>query len=161
MQDEPQTPVDDVITWTASEFIAHEKSAGWYGSLFGCALLAAAIVYLLIRDIISAIVVLVGAGFLAVYAGRQPRQLQYQVDQAGFTIGGKRFSYDEFRSFSIAPEGAFSSIVLMPLKRFATTATLYFAPADEDRIMAVLSAHLPFEEHRADIIDNFMRRIRF
>ena len=162
MEEAQPTPLTDTaVVWTASEFIAHEKSAGWYGALFGCAILAAAFVYLLIRDAISAGVVIVGAVFLAVYAGRQPRQLEYRIDEHGFNIGPKRFSFAHYRSFTIAPDGAFSSVVLMPLKRFATTATLYYAPQDEDKIMSILGATLPFQEHHPDPIDTFMRRIRF
>jgi len=34
-------------------------------------------------------------------------------------------------------------------------------PADEDKIMAILSVQLPFEEHHADAVDSLMRHIRF
>src|SRR5437870_2945293 len=43
----------DGITWTASEFVAHEKSAGWYLALTVVALVIAGVIYLLTRDIIS------------------------------------------------------------------------------------------------------------
>jgi len=152
---------DQGLSWTASEFIAHEKSASWYLSLAGVAVLGAALVYLLTRDVISAAVVLVGALFLGIYAARQPRQLEYRVDTAGIGIGPKRYGYEEFRSFSVAQEGAFSSIVFMPLKRFAPTTTIYYAPDDEDQIINLLAVRLPMEEHRGDAVENLMRRIRF
>ena len=152
---------DGGISWTASEFIAHEKSGGWYLRLALVSLFIAGVVVLLTRDKISAVVVLVGAVLFGIVASRQPRQLDYSIDNEGVTIGQKRIPYEQFRSFSVVPEGAFSSIVFMPLKRFATTTTIYFAPGDEERIINLLSDRLPFEEQHHDPIEKLMRRVRF
>lgn len=159
--DAASVAADGDITWTASEFVAHEKSTGWYGGLALATLVIAGLVYLVTRDIISTIVVLVGALALGVLGGRKPKQLQYHLDGSGVTIGQKRYVYEMFRSFSVVPEGAFSSIVFMPLKRFAPLTTIYYAPEDEDKIIDVLTQRLPFEERKADAVDNLMRRIRF
>jgi hypothetical protein len=157
----PGRSPDGEVSWTASEFVAHEKSSGWYLGLFAAAAVIAGFVYLLTRDIISTIVVLIGAGALGTLANRKPRQLEYHLDGGGITVGQKHYAYESFRSFSVVPEGAFSSIVFMPLKRFAQTTTIYYAPEDEDKIIDVLTQHLPFEEHKADAVDSLMRRIRF
>ena len=149
------------LTWTASEFIAHHKEKSWYFSLAGVAIVTALAIWLLTKDKISAAVVLFGALFFGVYAGRQPRQLTYGLDTSGLSIGDKHFLYDEFRSFSVAPEGAFSSIVLSPLKRFSQTLTIYYAPEDEEKIIDVLSDRLPYEDHKRDLVDSLMHRIRF
>ncbi len=155
-------PVEDgVVSWTASEFIAHEKSAGWY---LGLALVGAAIaglVYLITRDYISAIVVLVGTFSLAVLGGKKPKQQQYRLDRGGLLIGQKHYEFGAFKSFAIVPEGAFSSVVFMPLKRFAPLTTIYYAPEDEHRIIGIIAQHLPLEEHKLDAVDHLMQRIRF
>jgi hypothetical protein len=162
LADEPKTQnPDSEIYWTASEFIAHEKSAGWYARLAGASVLLAFIVWLLTKDKISAIVVIVVALLFAIVASRQPRELQYGLDPGGVTVGQRYIPYEEFRSFSVVPEGAFLSIVFMPLKRFATITTIYFAPENEDRIVRLLTDRLPFEEHKHDLLEQFMRRIRF
>jgi hypothetical protein len=98
---------------------------------------------------------------MGIYASRSPRQLDYRIGQGGITVGQKTYAYDSFRSFSVVPEGAFSSIVFMPLKRFAVPLTLYFAPDNEDQIVAALSERLPFEGPRHDAVESLMRRIRF
>jgi hypothetical protein len=155
------TPSEGTISWTASEFVAHEKSPGWYGILVLVSVIIAALIYLITRDIISTAVVIIAALAFAVLAGRKPKQLQYQLSNAGMTIGNKQFGYNMFKSFSVVPEGAFSSIVFRPLKRFSPLTTIYYAPDDEEKIIILLSDHLPFEEHKPDPIDNMMRRIRF
>lgn len=158
----PGASIDNgIISWTASEFISHEKTSGWYGVLALVTVIAAVMIYLLTKDTISTIVAIIcGIAFGAV-AGRRPRQLQYQLSNSGVTIGQKQFPYTGFKSFSVVPEGAFSSIVFKPLKRFAPLTTIYYSPNDENDILDLLSQHLPFEEHKSDAVDNMMRRIRF
>lgn len=149
------------VSWTASEFVHHEKSLGWYfGLAIGAAILAF-FIYLLTEDVISVVVVIMAAVVLGIYGSHHPRQLHYKLNGHSLTIGGKQYDYGGFKSFSVVPEGAFSGIVFMPLKRFAPPLTIYYAPEDQDKIMAVLSTALPYEEPRRDVVDNFMRRIRF
>jgi hypothetical protein len=152
---------DAPISWTASEFIAHEKKANWYGMLALCAFGLAALILLLTRDFISAIIVIFGAVLFGIYADRKPRQLPYQLSHHGLRIGSRHFELQQFRSFSVVQEGAFSSIVLMPLKRFAPITTIYYPPEDEDQIIDVLSTQLPYAEHSHDFIERLMHRIRF
>lgn len=161
--DAGQTPKQEIepISWTASEFVHHEKNVSWYTVLGGVSVLIAGAVYLLTKDVISAAVVVVAAFTLGFYGARKPKQLDYQLDASGLSIGSKHFRYGEFKSFSVAQEGAFSSIVLMPLKRFSQVTTLYFAPENETEIIKILSMTLPFEEHKKDAVDKLMHKIRF
>lgn len=161
--DDEQTSLQDQepITWTASEFVAHHKSPGWYGLLMCAAAVVALVIYFFTRDFISVAVVVVGAIALGVYAARQPNQLQYQLDNHGLSIGQKHYDYDDFRYFSVVPEGAFSSIVFMPLKRFMPLTTIYYSPQDEQRIIELLSLVMPMEDHKHDPVERFMQRIRF
>lgn len=152
---------NQAVTWTASEFIHHNKAASWYLGLGVATVLLAALIFLITRDVVSTAVIIVAGLLLGVYAARPPRQLEYRIDQRGVFIGHKHYGYDDFKSFTVVPEGAFSSIVFMPLKRFALALTIYYAPEDEEHIMAVLAGRLPFEEPRRDAVDSLMRRIRF
>jgi hypothetical protein len=149
------------VEWTASEFISHDKAAGWYMLLAVGAILLAAILYVLTRDWVTAGVILVAAIFFGIYGSHKPRQLPYKLDKHGLSIGAKHFYYNEFRSFSIVPEPGFSSIVLMPLKRFGVPTTIYYSLEDEERIINLLASYLPLEERKPDAIDSLMRRVRF
>ena len=149
------------VTWTASEFIAHHKSAGWYGLIGLVALIVAATVWLVTKDVFSSVLVYIGVLLLGVYGAHKPRQLTYSLDELGITIGSYHHAFSEFRSFSVVSEDAFASIELVPLRRFAMYTTVYFDPADEDKIIKVLSTHLPKEEPREDLLEQLMHRIRF
>lgn len=149
------------VSWTASEFIAHEKSADWY-LLFGAAALVLIFLsVILTHDVFTVVIVVAVLGLFGYVASRKPRQMQYIVDDHGVTIGRRLYTYGTFRGFSIVQEGPFKSITLMPLKRFMPPLNVYFDPADEHRIAGVLTAHLPLEEPSRDPIDNLMRHIRF
>lgn len=157
----PHAGNDGTIIWTASEFVAHEKSANWYGALALAAIVGAGLIYLLTKDGVSSGVIIFCAIIFGIYAARKPRQLQYIIGDQGFSIGEKHYSFQEFQSFTVAQDGAFSSIIFRPLKRFATLKTLYYAPEDEELIVDVLADCLPYEDHAPDAVDRLMHRIRF
>lgn len=149
------------IAWTASEFIDHHKSAGWYISLGLGAIVFAGLVYLISHDLVSVIVVLVAAVLLSVYGSHKPAQIEYRLDSRGLDMGKRHFGWGEFRSFSVIPEGAVSSIVFMPLRRWAMTTTIYYPPDYEDKIVGLLSGHLPMDERGHDAVDRLMHRMRY
>lgn len=149
------------ITWTASEFIAHAKSFGWYAALALVTIALDAFVFLVTRDLISVGAVIFGAIIFGIYAGHKPRELEYRLDGLGLSIGQKHFGYDQFRCFSVLPEGGVSSIVFMPMKRFAMPTTIYYPPEDENKIVDLLGSCLPLEERGHDAVDRLMHRIHF
>jgi hypothetical protein len=152
---------DDYIAWTASEFIAHEKTTGWHIGLVLIAFIIAAIAWFITKDVVTAVVIVVAGAVLSMYGGRRPNELQYQLDNHGLSIGQKHFDFSDFRAFSVIPEGPFASIALIPSKRFSPMTSLYFAPEDGDKILDILGMHLPHQERKADAVDTLMRRIRF
>jgi hypothetical protein len=165
---QPQTPAapapgspHDMVTWTASEFVAHHKNVGWYFMLVLAMGAASALLYLITHDAVSVVAVVILAVVFGVSAGRKPRILNYQLDRSGLTIGQRFYGYGNFKSFSLVNEGAFTSIMFMPLKRFMPAVSIYFSPEDEEKIIEVLSAHLPLQQGSQDAIDRLMHRIRF
>ena len=159
-QQQSPAPVEEV-QWTASEFIAHDKGFGWFALLFIATAVLAGLVYLISHDWASTGLVIGAAVILGIAAVRKPRVLTYIVNSHGLTIGQKFYPYSEFKSFSVVDEGAFSSVVFMPLKRFMPTITIYYGSEDEDRIIDVLALYLPMEEHKHDVFDQLIRRIHF
>lgn len=152
---------DEEIAWNASEFVEHEKSPEWYFAMVGISVVAMIVTFLITRDWFNAVIVAVAAVLFGVSAARPPRHLQYLISDHGVGVGRRFYVYTDFRSYSLLDEGPMHSIILMPLKRFMPPISLYFDPADEDRIAEVLAAHLPFAEHEHELTERLMRRIRF
>jgi hypothetical protein len=155
------TPLPDDFTWTASEFIAHEKSAAWYGALAAVGIVIALLAYLLTKDKISTAVIVFTVVAFGLFAARKPRTQQYGLGRDGVIVGQKGYGFEEFKNFSVTEDGTVASIVLMPMKRFMPPLTIYVLPDMEDRVMDYLSAFLPFEQHKSDAVDSLLRRIHF
>lgn len=151
----------ETVTWTASEYVAHEKTAGWYFALAGAVVMFAAVVYVLTRELISPIVILIMGAAFGSFAARKPEELTYTLDSTALHIGQKTFPYAQFKSFTILEEGPIHSIILMPMQRFMPPLSVYFDPADEDKIADALSSYLPYEDRKQDYIDRLMRKVRF
>lgn len=149
------------VEWTASEYIAHEKGASWYAVLSAGGFFLVAFVYVVTRDILASIVIILACVAIGVYAGRKPAIKKYTLDEKGVQADEKFHLYREFRSFSVVEEGAINSIWLKPLKRFAPIVVMYYSPEDEQKIVDVLANFLPNEERQLDAVDRFSKRIRF
>jgi hypothetical protein len=117
---------EPLLTWTAAEFVAHDKSARWYALLALVIVLLATVSYLISRDKVTTAVIAICGILFAIYAGHKPRQLQYSIDSYALTIGIKRYPFGSFRSFTVTHDGPVTSVTLMPLKRFSPSLTLYF-----------------------------------
>lgn len=164
-QDQPEeqsTPEQSpLIQWNASEFIDHQKNAGWFVPLtFGIIVLAIG-VYFITRDILSTVVIVLAGITFGVFARQKPRTLTYTLLPTTIKIGPKTYSYDDFKTFSIIQDGALFSVLLEPIKRFMPPLSIYFAPEDGERIFDTLAGHIPHQERQPDPVDRLMRRIRF
>lgn len=152
---------DDYVAWSASEFITHEKDPAWYAMLGVAAAAMVLLAYILTKDKITVVMILVVMIFFAIFSARKPRTLSYQVDSSGIHVGNKSYGYELFKSFSVIQEGGIRSITLMPMKRLMPSLSIYMDPANEQRIVNMLTAYLPSEEGSQDVVERLMRRLRF
>lgn len=149
------------INWTASEYISHEKTTKWHTYLFAVAGVVVFVVYIISKDILASIVILLSATAMSVYAKKPPSERSYELGHDGVSIDGKAYGYDMFKSFSIVEEGAINSIWLKPIQRISPTIVMYFPQDKEEEIQDMLAYYLPFEEKSLDAIDRLTKRIRF
>ncbi len=157
----PTTPTDSSVTWTASEYIHHDRGAGWYLLLLLGTIGLAAGVYFITKDYFATGTIAVLGIIVAIFAGRKPNQLTYELTGSGIKVGEKNYNYNLFKSFAVIRDGTLNSISLIPIKRFMPPVTAYFAAADEQKITNTLGNKLPYEERKPDSIDKLSRRLRF
>lgn len=160
-QQTQKSPTEQTISWTASESISHHKGTGWYISLLIAICVFAVLIWVVTKDLVTPVVVIVAGGILAGFAATQPKELTYQLGPQGLSIGSRHYGYNEFKSFTLLHEGGISSIMLRPLKRFGAWTTIYFEPKDEAKVVELMASRLPHEIHEPDAIDKFLRKIRF
>lgn len=152
---------DAVVTWEASEYIHHQKGTEWYLGFAGVLILAGALLFLLLKDVFSVVVLALMGVAVGIYAGRQPQVQRYSVSHRGLSIGDRHYSLEDFRNFSLVDDGSFQSIMLMPLKRLMPPVSIYFSPQDGAKIVDILGSVLPHEDHQPDLIDRLLRKVRF
>jgi len=158
-----QKPQEDSksLTWTASEYIALHKNIGWFVILGIAITLLSTIVYLITRDVIPSVAILILGSIFGIVGARKPQELTYIVNDSGINVANRHYFYTDFKSFSVMEDGAIHSIILTPLKRFMLPLSLYFEPNDEQEIIDVVSKYLPLESLQYDNLDKLMRKIRF
>lgn len=163
--DEAVTPVapgsDAVIEWTASEFIAHERTMGWYGSFAGITLVVIALIYIITRDVVSVVVIALLAIIIGFGVSRQPKVVSYRLDSSGLSVGQKRYAYKLFKAFSVAQDGAILCVTFAPFNRFTPPLSIYFPPEDEEKILEILSNRLPLQPASQDWFDSIIKHARF
>ena len=77
----------EAVSWTASEFIQHNKDASWYAVAFVVIFLLAGTGYLVSHDFFTPAAVVVFGVLLIVVGKRKPRTLNYTIDAHGIVIG--------------------------------------------------------------------------
>jgi hypothetical protein len=154
-------PRDNNFSWTASEYIEHDRGGSWYLLLaVGTAALAAGAYFLTKEYFTVGIIIAVGV-IVGVYAKQKPKQVTYELTSTGLRVGEKLYAYDLFKSFSLVNDGAVNSVLLTPLKRLIAPVSAYYGAADEEKITDILGQHLPYEEAKPDSITRLSRRLRF
>lgn len=149
------------VSWTASEYIAHDKGPSWFVA-FGLVLfIAVAGLYFITKDLITPLGIAVAGITFGIFAARPPRVLRYTVDSRGIMIEQKFYPYAELKSFDVVDEGQLPAILLMPLKRFLPPITVFYDQQSEEAILNVIGSYLPHQEQQSDAVDRLMRRIRF
>jgi len=151
----------DTISWTASEYIEHYRGNSWYALLIVGTVALAGAIYLMTKDVFACIVIVALGAIVASVAHRKPRQIDYKLSGRGMSVGEKNYSYNEFRSFAVVRDGALSSLLLIPLKRFTAPISMFYEPEDEENIVRLLGEHLPMEQRAPDKIDSLSRKLRF
>lgn len=158
---EPAEPVEQSISWEASEYILHEKDPRWFIGLAAGAVVLILIAAFLIKSLSFTILVVAMLASVVVYARRPPRTLSYRLSHHALQIDEKHYSLHEFRSFGILQEGGVYSVMLIPTKRFLPGVSLYFPPELGEAIVDTLGSTVPMEKLKFDFIDKLARKMRF
>ncbi|HVQ43441.1 MAG TPA: hypothetical protein VMT30_00530 [Candidatus Saccharimonadia bacterium] len=154
--DEPEEP----ISWQASEFVHHHKSPLWYGVLGLIVFVLAAVAVWLHLWLEIGLFLAMGAA-VVVYARKAPRTLLYELDGDGLTIDGKKYGFEDFRSFGVVEDTEWHSIDLEPSKRFSPRMVVLFDSSSLDEIVEHLERHLPRADREPDVIERITRYVRF
>ena len=164
---QPQDPQEQIvpeetpITWTAQEYVHLDRNGLWYVLFVLVALALIAVDIFLLKSWTFSALVIVMAVAIIVYIRRPPRALTYGLSgQQGLYIGERLYHLDDYKSFGLIRDGDHNSILLIPRKRFAPGVSVFFPEEAGERIVDILGQRLPMEEHKLDMIDIIVRKLR-
>lgn len=157
----PQPMAVPAVEWQASEYITREKNTIWFVALGLIAAVLCALALFVIKDITFAILVVVMAVAVGLFARRPARDMLYQLTHEGLSVNGKFFSFHDYRAFGVIQEGAIYSITVLPIKRFAPSVNVYFPPEYGERIVDIFGSALPMEDVKRDVIDRLSEKLHF
>ncbi len=149
----------ETLTWSVSEHVA-PKALTWYLSATVVGLIVSALVALATRDIASSATVLLALVVLLAYAARKPSEQAYELRADTIRVGKKEYNLHLFKSFSVDENNSQTSVVLLPLKRFMPPLVIPLEEKIAEQAVKVLTMFLPFEQHKTDLIDALVRKIR-
>ena len=161
LSDPDQPTSGQSVSWTASEYIDHQRGAQWYALLVILTAMTTVVVYFITKDYVATAVMVLAGLAVGIFSVRKPQQVTYELSSSGLKIGAKAYTYRQFRSYSIIQDGGLNSISFFPTKKFMTPLSAYFAPEDGDRILAAIGDHLPQEQKDLDAVEKISRRLRF
>ncbi len=155
-----ETEATNVFSWVALDSHMESKTFGWYLTLFLIALICSGGFYYLTKDIITSSVIVIAAIFIASYALRKPKELNYLMDKQGFKVKDREYIFGNFKSFSIVNQNNHQSLMLAPLKRFSPYIFLSLDTGNADKVINTVSDILPLEKSDNDLFERFLRFIK-
>lgn len=144
------------------EYYHRHKGADWYWTV-GIIAVASAITAFIFGNILFAILIVIGALSLTMYASRPPAEHDVEISDAFITVGKYRFSYSNLESFWL--DHSENPRLLVRTNRIIMPHLII--PADsltedeKNQIREFLKTKLPEEEQHEPLLEQVMEYIGF
>lgn len=134
------------IIWTAHEHSHTDKGTDWFWAL-GIIAISSAVVALLFKNFLFAILILVGSFTMSLLAKKSPRELTFSLSPRGIMVDGSLYPYQMLVAFWVQDRGTEDATLIIDARRFMTPHLIIpLHDADAEQIHTYLSEYLPEEE---------------
>jgi len=136
------------LTWHAHEYEHKERSTDWFWAL-GIIAITGAVTAIVLSNILFAILIIVGALTLALYAARVPNVIPYEVSERGVRINNALHPYKTLESFWIEDEYEHREprLFIKSDKLFMPAIVIPLEPNSHMEVREYLLVHLDEEEY--------------
>lgn len=151
------------IVWEAMEYEHRDKTPDWYWAV-GIIGVSAALISIILGNIIFAIVILVSIFALVVAARREPKLVRFELNTIGVKIDDSFTAYNDLKSFWVENNVHHDSKSILYFKSRRMTAPLLVIPIEEvdpEQVRIFLLELLIEEEHSESIVHRFMEYLGF
>src|SRR3989304_9597467 len=105
----------DKIRWNAPEYLERERSIDWFWGL-GLGAVVIAIVSFYFHNYLFAILIIISAFSLAIFAVRKPHDVEYELSEDGLRIGNLLYPFNPLDSFWVERIAETAKIILASKK---------------------------------------------
>lgn len=148
------------LSWQAAEYSHTPKTADWFWSV-GIIALAIAAAAIFFSNLLLAILVIIGAFSLMLFAARPPKTIEIAIDKDGIKIDKYRYPFASLESFWINQDGRTPKLLITTKKTFAPHIALSIENVPTEKIRGRLSQSLKEEEQHESVIDLAMEMFGF
>ena len=148
--------------WNGHEYPFEEKGPDWYWAL-GIIAVAAIIASLLFSNIILALVILAGAGTLALQAAKHPREHFFAITDSGVQIDRNLYRYEDMLSFSVleyADETLPPSLSIKTKNFLSPHILIPIIGHDPVEVYDFFQSHIPEGKHDESFFDRIVEMLR-
>jgi len=150
-----------LLSWTAPEFIYHNKTRAWF-IVLGIVSAALLIISLLLKNYFGALLVPIASFLIYVHARKQPRQLTIAITDEYINIGQfLSLAHKEITSFWIFEEPSIRSLSLETKKVLQPKISVLLAGQNPAAIREILIKFVPEKKHEEYFTDIIARKIKF
>ncbi|MDD5318625.1 MAG: hypothetical protein PHF79_02275 [Candidatus Pacebacteria bacterium] len=151
------------FTWSAHEYVYQKKTADWFWAV-GIITISAAVITIIFGNILFAILILVGAAALTLFAAREPHLVNFKIDERGLYVEKNLYPFATLESFWVEHNdhlGFPSKILVKSKKRIMPLIVIPLDEVDPQDIHDVLDLYLKEEEHIEPLSQKLMEYLGF
>ena len=153
--------MEDSITWEAPEFEYLEKRADWYWIL-GIVAVFGVILAILLKNYLFAVLVLIGAGTMALYAKKLPETVKFTVSKHGVQVNKILYPYSSLESFWVNElKGEAPKLLLTSKKILALQIIIPLVDTPPEDVRNILLRHVEEVEQGESVVERLSRFVGF
>jgi hypothetical protein len=139
------------LRWSAPEYFEKERSNDWFWGL-GLGALLITLVSLYFRNYLFAVLVIISAFSLTLFAIRKPRTIEYELSEKGIRADSLLYPFQSIESFWVEEIHETPKIILASKKFLVPYIVIPIIGHDSKKIRDSLLEHLPEVEHHEPLI---------
>ncbi|MAF59661.1 MAG: hypothetical protein QF858_03980 [Candidatus Pacebacteria bacterium] len=134
------------IKWQAYEYEFSEKSSDWFWAL-GIIAVSSSITAIIFENLLFALLILIGAASVALFAARRPHLTNFEVNEKGVLVDKILYPYRNLEAFWIEQEEGEEPKVIISSQRFLMPYIVVPIHRDDvEKLQKVLEENLKEEE---------------
>lgn len=150
------------IEWQGYEYDHQEKRSDWFWAL-GILALAGATASVLVGNVLFAVVIVLGAFVLALYAARRPELKTFRLTERGLLIDDLLYSWSSLEAFWVEEDmpNRGPRLFIDSNKVLTPHMTIPLDEVNPAEVREYLRAYLPEEEHAESLTHSIMELLGF